>query len=194
MEEQLEQAVKNWPWCRWFLSNFIKLAFCKELIFSTSGQSVSNPKKSGQMQKIVHRISPRESWKKEKSLQTIDFAITSPAVVVLIGCSAGQSQSQRKWVRSNKLWCPQFNTHCLTPKCSKSYDYHQGVSSRKIITSNKTTLCHQNCQPHIRCSEASKSSTLVTTSWQDLGDFNIAKIPCGSWEKYDLPISSRQLS
>ena len=102
--------------------------------------------------------------------------------------------SRCKWVRSNQIIVSRVQHPWFDFKMFQKL----WVPSSRIKSHNhrvnKKSLCQQNCQPHIRCSEASKSSTLLTTSWQDLDDFNVAQIPCGSWEKYDLPISSRPLS
>ena len=125
----------------------------------------------------------------ERSLQTIDFGITSHWSRCIDWLLSWSITSRRKWVRSNQIIVSRVQHPWFD---SKMFRKLWLPSSR--INVNKKSLRHQNCQPHIRCSEASKSSTLITTSWQDLGDFNVAQIPCGSWGKYDLPISSRPLS
>ena len=131
--------------------------------------------KAASQPKPVHHISPRKDGEIPTNYRFWDH-ITE--VAVLIGCSAGQSHPDASEYALIKLSFPGFNTHCLTPKCSKGSDYHQAVSSPKIIVLKKT-LCQQNCQPHIRCSEASKSSTLITTSWQRLGQFHKSHVDHG---------------
>lgn len=83
----------------------------------------------------------------ERSLQTIDFGITSPEVAGLIGCSAGQSHPDASEYALIKLSFPGFNTHGLTSKCSKSSEYHQAVSSRTIIVLIKNRCASKIASP-----------------------------------------------